>query len=333
STSKTLFSFLKSKTLAIGLAIVVFFLLIAIFAPQIAPYSFDERHTNCGENKICRQAPPSPEHLMGTNTIGYDLYSRMIWGAQIPFIMSIFAAVLAMSVGIPIGLISGYYGGFTDRILNATMDLLYSFPAILFAITLSLFLSDVPFIGSEEDVTPKIIIVVGLSVGLVYIPVFYKIVRSQVFQVKELPYIEAVRSIGASDGTIQTKYILPNVIANPVSLIPFPMVDAILTAAALAFLGIGLQAPTPDWGFDLTEGSRAITSSPWWVTYPGIMIFLLAFAFALIGDALNDRYNPLLQSIEVIKKGDDLKKLENEDNLKVAKINTTEVKNNGLRGQ
>jgi peptide/nickel transport system permease protein len=306
---KFLFGFLKSKTLAFGIAIVFLFLFIAIFAQDIAPYGFDERHTDCGDNRICRQAPPSPEHLMGTNTIGWDLYSRVIYGAQIPFLMSIFAATLAFFIGIPIGLISGYYGGFADRIINAFMDLVYSFPSILFAITLSLFLSSVPFIGSEEDITPKIIIVVGFSVGLVYIPVFYKIVRSQVFQIKELPYIEAVRSIGASNRTIQTKYVLPNVIANPISLIPFPMVDAILTGAALAFLGIGLQAPTPDWGYDLTEGSRLITISPWWVTYPGLMVFLLAFAFALIGDALNDSYNPMLQSIEAYQKADETEEI------------------------
>ncbi|MHA2104144.1 MAG: ABC transporter permease [Candidatus Hodarchaeales archaeon] len=297
--SKKMFGVLNNKTLAVGIAVVTIFLFIALFANELAPYGFDQRHSDC-IRAFCRQSPPEPSHLMGTTTIGWDLFSRVIHGAQIPFKMSIIAASLALVIGIPLGLISGYYSGTADRILNAIMDLLYSFPAVLFAISLSLFLTEIAFIGDDD----RIIIVVGFSVGLVYIPTFYKIVRSQVFQIKELPYIEAVKAIGASDRTIQSKYILPNVIASPIALIPFPMVDAILTGAALAFLGIGIQAPTADWGYDLTQGKDLITIAPWWITYPGLMVFLLAFGFALIGDALNDRYNPLLQTIKAVAKAE-----------------------------
>lgn len=285
-------AFLKQKTLSLGLGLLSLFIIIAIFAPFIAPYGFDERHDDCPDKILCRQAPPSPNHIMGTTTLGFDLYSRVIYGSIIPFQMSLMAAFLALVIGVPLGLVSAYYGGTADRLINSLMDMLYSFPSILLAITLSLFLTEIPFLGDEQSL--RIIVVVGFSVGVVYIPTFYKVVRGNVFQIKELAYIEAPRSIGASNSFIQRRYILPNVISTPLALIPFPMVDAILTAAALAFLGIGIQPPTPDWGYDLTNGSKLITVSPWWITFPGLMIFLLAFAFALLGDALNDRFNPSL---------------------------------------
>ena len=294
------FRFLKQKSLSFGLALLIFFLLVAIFASYLAPYKYDYQNTNCiNGNTVCRQSPPTEKHIMGTTTLGFDLYSRILYGAIVPFQMSIIAVFLACSIGIPLGLISGYYGGTVDRILNAFMDLLYSFPSILLAITLSLFLVNIPYVGN--NVILRFVVVVGFSVGVVYIPTFFKIVRGQVFQVKEMAYVEAPRTMGASNFIIQARYILPNIIAAPLSLIPFPMVDSILTGAALAFLGLGVQPPAADWGIDLSDGRNVVLRSPWWITFPGIMIFLLAFAFAIIGDALNDKFNPLL-SIEGNKK-------------------------------
>ena len=283
--------FPNQKSLAIGLAILTIFILMAIFASFLSPYSPTVRNTDCTVPN-CSKAPPSTNHIMGTTTLGYDVYSRIIYGAQIPLQIAIITVAICFTVGVPLGIISAYFSGVSDRIINAVMDILYSFPALLLAITLSVFLTSVPFIGGSNDL--RIILVVAFSNGLVYIPTLFRITRGKVLQLKQQPYIEAVKSIGASNNLIMLRYILPNVISAPITMIPFAMTDAILTEAALAFLGIGITAPTPDWGYDLNAAKTLTQTQPWLIVFPGLMIFFLAFAFSLLGDALNDKFNPLL---------------------------------------
>ena len=283
--------FPNEKSLAVGLAILSIFVFMGLFASFISPYDPTLRNTNCSIPN-CAKAPPSLDHIMGTTTLGYDVYSRIIYGAQIPLQISIITVLICFSVGVPLGLISAYYGGYFDRVLNSVMDLLYSFPALLLAITLSIFLTDVPFIGGSNNL--RIILVVAFSNGLVYIPTLFRITRGKVFQLKEAPYIEAVKTIGASNSLIMLRYVLPNVISAPITIIPFDMTDAILTEAALAFLGIGILPPTHDWGYDLTAAQNLTQYQPWLIFFPGLMIFFLAFAFSLLGDALNDKFNPLI---------------------------------------
>jgi peptide/nickel transport system permease protein len=287
--------FPNEKSLAIGLAIITIFVFMSIFADFIAPYSPIVRNDNClSLYPSCSKAPPSPEHIMGSTTLGYDVYSRIIYGAQIPLQISIITAGICFFIGVPMGIISGFFGGYLDRIPNAVMDVIYSFPALLLAITLSLFLVNIPFIGGADDL--RIILIVSFSNGLIYIPTMFRITRGKVLQIKNQPYIEAIHTLGGSKFLIMFRYILPNVIAAPITIIPFAITDAILTEAALAFLGIGITAPTPDWGYDLTDARSLTETQPWLIIFPGLMIFFLAFAFSLIGDALNDKFNPYIQN-------------------------------------
>lgn len=303
-----IWKFKNDKLLGVGLAILTIFGIMAIFAPILAPYSYNKSLYICGAShtQYCRQQPPGPGIIMGTTLFGYDVYSRIIYGAQIPLQMSFIAAFICFFAGVPLGLVSGYYGGRIDSILKTVSDIIVSFPALLLAIILSTFIQTIqifiPFTNfsivdtnSPSGDTLRIILVVSFSVGLLYIPSFFVIVRSIVLQIRESSFVESAKVLGASDFTIMFRYILPNVIAAPMALIPFSMTDAILTAAALAFLGIGILPPTPDWGYDLTAAIPNIQLAPWLITFPGIMLFLLAFSFALVGDSLNEKYNPLIQ--------------------------------------
>ena len=279
----------ENKTLSFGIGILVIIVLMAIFADVIAPYSFDTRSNNCGaEYDECRYAPPSAEHIFGTNILGWDVFSRIIYGSRIALQMSITSTLLALLIGIPMGLLSGYYGGPIDRVLNSIADGIYSFPSLLLALLIGISLSKFGNLG--------IIAAVSVSVAVVYIPVYFKVVRAQVLKEVEEAYVDAAKSMGASDLTIIIRYILPNVIAAPIALIPFNMTEAILTNASLAFLGISIQPPAADWGYDLVKNRSlaSVRTRPWLTLFPGLSIFFLSFAFALIGDTLNDKFNPLI---------------------------------------
>lgn len=287
--------FKNDKLLGFGIAILTIFIFMAIFASVLAPYSFSEPTKVCGDNgtSACRLQPPNSQFIMGTTIFGLDVYSRVLWGAQIPLQMSFIAAFICFIFGVPLGLIGGYYGGKVDNALKAMSDVILSFPPFLLALSLTLFLADSPLFRRGSDL--RIILVVSLSVGLLYIPTFYVIVRSIVLQMRELAFVEAAKSLGARNFTIMFRYILPNVIAAPIAIIPFVMTDSILTGASLAFLGIGISAPTADWGYDMTKGIPYVELAPWLISYPGIMLFLLAFSFSLIGDSLNEKFNPQIQ--------------------------------------
>lgn len=280
---------LDNKSLSLGIIILTGIVFMSIFADYIAPYHFAERANDCGpEYDQCRYSPPTTQHPFGTNLLGYDMYSRIIYGSRIALQMSITATILALIIGIPMGILSGYYGGKVDRILNAIADGIYSFPSLLLALLIGITLSKYGNLG--------IMTAVSVSTAVVYIPVYFKIVRAQVLKEIQEQYIDAAKSMGASDLTIIVRYIFPNVIAAPIALVPFNMTEAILTNAALAFLGLSIQPPTADWGFDLNKnrGLASVRARPWLMFFPALFIFLLSFAFALIGDSLNDKFNPLI---------------------------------------
>lgn len=289
SFKQLLINIYENKSLSFGVFILSIIVFMAIFADIIAPYGFAERSDNCGsEYNDCRYAPPSSQHIFGTNLLGWDVFSRIIYGSRIALQMSITATILALMIGIPMGILSGYYGGPIDRVLNAIADGIYSFPSLLLALLIGISLSKFGNLG--------IIAAVSVSTAVVYIPVYFKVVRAQVLKEIKEAYVDAAKSMGASDLTILIRYIVPNVLAAPISLIPFNMTEAILTNASLAFLGISIQPPTADWGYDLVKNKNlaSIRKRPWLALYPGLFIFLLSFAFALIGDALNDKFNPLI---------------------------------------
>ncbi|MFW9856461.1 MAG: ABC transporter permease [Candidatus Thorarchaeota archaeon] len=271
-----------NKTLTLGIFLFVMILVMALFADVISPYSYDERFPSL------RFAPPSLEHPFGTNLLGYDVLARVIYGARIALLMAFSGTILAYIFGIPLGVLSGYFGGKMDRLLTLIADAIYSFPSLLFAIVFAIYLAAFGIL--------KTVAAVSFATAVVYIPTYFRVVRAQVLQIKKEGYVDAAKTMGAGRLTILLRYITPNILASTIAIIPFNMTDAILTNAGLAFLGLGIQPPTADWGYDVYENRSLsrVRTYPWLIFFPGLMIFVLSFAFSLIGDALNDKFNPLI---------------------------------------
>jgi len=235
------------------------------------------------ETEIASPLRPGSEKgfVMGTNQIGQDIFSRIIWGTRIALIVGIVSAVVALVIGVPLGLFSGFVGGVTDRILTLVMDSLYSFPGLILAIAITAVLG--PGIGN-----------IIVAIAVLYVPTYFRIVRGQTLAVKEELYVEAARSLGASAQTILIKYIFPNVIPSVVIIFSVNVADAILTEAGLSFLGLGLPPDTPDWGIDLARGQDYLRRAWWLITFPGAMVSLVTLAFSMFGESLAEILNPRL---------------------------------------
>ncbi|MBN1316140.1 MAG: ABC transporter permease subunit [Anaerolineales bacterium] len=226
--------------------------------------------------------PFGTSFILGTDNYGRDVFSRIIHGAKTVLAIAILAALMSASVGVPVGLLSGFYGGILDRVLSLIMDSMYSFPGLILAIAMAALLGP----GMLN---------IAVAIAVIYIPVYYRLVRSRVLSVKEELYVEAAKSLGAKAFTILWLYVFPNVIPSIVVIFSVNVADSILTEAGLSFLGLGLPPPTPDWGFDLSAGKRFVPSGYWWIiTYPGMMIALLTLGFSMLGEGLNEILNPRL---------------------------------------
>jgi len=261
----------------IGGMIVTTLGVMTIVSPWISPYN--PIAINVGPIL----SPPSLEYPLGTNHLGQDMLSRVYSGGSIMFQVAILSMVVCLLVGVPIGLFASFTGGYTDKVASLVMDSMYAFPGLVLAIAIAAMLG------------PGVINM-ALSIAVVYVPSYFRMIRSQVLTIKELPYVEAARMMGAQRRTTLIRYILPNVIPSIVAVATINFADAILTAAGLTFVGLGLPVSTPDWGWDLTYGRRLLTSGAWWViTFPGMMVVLLALGFTLIGEGLNELFNPRLQ--------------------------------------
>ena len=219
--------------------------------------------------------------IMGTNQIGQDVFSRIIWGTRIALIVGLSSALVSLVIGVPLGLISGFAGGPLDRILTLIMDSLYSFPGLILAISIAAVLG--AGIGN-----------IIVSIAVLYIPTYYRIVRGQTLSVKKELYVEAARSLGTSWTQILIKYIFPNVIPSVVIIFSVNVGDAILTEAGLSFLGFGLPPNTPDWGIDLARGQDYVRRAWWLITYPGLMVTLVTLSFSMLGESLSEILNPKL---------------------------------------
>lgn len=222
--------------------------------------------------------------LLGTNQIGQDVFSRIIWGTRIALIVGLSSALVSFLLGVPLGLLAGFIGGPTDRVMTLIMDALYTFPGLILAIAIAAVLG--PGIGN---------IIVAISV--VYIPTYYRIVRGQTLAVKQELYVEAARSLGATQFDILRKYIFPNVISSVVIIFSVNVADAILTEAGLSFLGLGLPPNTPDWGIDLSRGQDYIRTAWWLITMPGLMVSLVTLSFSMLGESLSEILNPRLAEL------------------------------------
>jgi peptide/nickel transport system permease protein len=226
--------------------------------------------------------PFGQSFVLGTDNYGRDVLSRVIHGARTVLLIAILAAVMSAGVGIPLGLLSGFIGGSPDRVLSLVMDSIYSFPGLILAIALAALLGP----GMLN---------IAVAIAVIYVPVYFRLVRSKVLSIKEDVYIEAARSLGAAPLTILVLYVFPNVIPSIVVIFSVNVADSILTEAGLSFLGLGLPPPTPDWGFDLSAGKRFVPSGYWWIiTFPGVMIALLTLGFSMLGEGLNEILNPRL---------------------------------------
>lgn len=245
----------------------------AVFEPLVADYE--------GIRIVGDIGPDYETPLLGTNNLGEDVFSRLIYGTQTTLIIGISSALFSCLIGIPLGLISGYIGGSLDRLLSLILDSVYSFPGLVLAIAIAVVLG-------------RGITTVVFAIAVIYVPIYYRIVRSQTLAIREMSYVEAARSLGETNVSILFRYIFPNVIASVVVIFSINVADAILTGAGLSFLGLGLPETTPDWGVDLARNSERFRSQWWLVMMPGVMITLLVLCFSLLGESLSEILNPRL---------------------------------------
>jgi len=260
----------------IGAMILIFFIILAIFSPQIAPYDPTQR---VGRSLT----PPNDQFVFGTDNLGRDVLSRVIYGARIALMIAFIAVAIAAGIGVPLGLISGFIGGPLDRTLTLIMDAIYSFPGLILAIAIAAVLG------------PGIINI-SISIAVVYTPTYFRVIRNQVSSVKNELYVEAARALGAKNSEILLKYIFPNVLPSIVVVLSMNLADAIMTEAGLSFLGLGIAPPTPDWGFDLSNGQRFVLSRAWWgLLFPGIAIITVVLGFSMFSEGLNELLNPTIR--------------------------------------
>lgn len=262
----------------IGGSIVVFIValtLASFVVPGLAPYDPESR---VGDPFTS----PSAGHIFGTDQLGRDIFSRIIYGAQIVLQVALLSAVFSLVVGVPLGLLSGFLSGRLDRVLSLIMDSIYSFPGLILAIALAALL------GAG-------VLNMAVAIAVVYVPIFFRLVRGQVLSIKEELYVEAARSLGARDRTLLWHYILPNVIPSIVVVFSLNIADAIITEAGLAFVGLGVDPSRPDWGYDIYRGRSELVGGRWWpVTFPGLAIALVALGFSMFGEGLSEILNPRL---------------------------------------
>ncbi|MEM0260811.1 MAG: ABC transporter permease [Sulfolobales archaeon] len=254
-----------------GLIIVLFVVFLALFSELIAPYD----PTRPAGPPL---APPSWSHIMGTDNLGYDVWSRIVYGSRTILMVVSLSLLISSSVGIVLGLISGYTGGLIDRILSFTMDAIYAFPSLILAIALAVALGPGPLNAA-------------IAIAVVYIPSYFRMIRGQVLSIKNEAFIEIAKVLGIPVHRILLRHILPHL--TPTIMVVFSMnsADAVLTEASLSFLGLSVQPPTPDWGYDLYKGRGFILSGYWWlIFFPGLMITLLALGMAMISEGVSDLY-------------------------------------------
>jgi ABC-type dipeptide/oligopeptide/nickel transport system permease subunit len=272
----------KNRGAFFSLIIISFLILIALFAPIIAPYSPYKLFPNSLRLPPAFSTEGNSQFLFGTDDLGRDLISRLIYGSRISLLVGFTVVLFSASIGTFLGAISGYYGGIIDRLIMRATDLIMSLPSILFAIVI-------------VAVTGPGIINAILAVSVVAIPNFIRIIRAQFLAEKNKQYVEAAKLFGASDFRIMFVEIMPNCLAPLIVQSTLGFSDGILNCAALGFLGLGAEPPTPEWGVMLSDARSFIDSAPWMVTLPGLLIFIVVIAFNLLGDGLRDALDPRLK--------------------------------------
>jgi peptide/nickel transport system permease protein len=277
--------FRYNKSAVFGLGLILFLVIIAVFAPFIAP-----QDPTPSPPKLEQTLKPGfwsnqsiPGYPLGTDALGRDVLSRIIWGSRISLTVGFIAVGIATGFGILIGIAAGYYGGWIDNVLMRITDILFAFPSLLLAIVI------VAVIGQGLD---KAMIAIGIE----YSPQMARVMRGSVLYIKEMEYIEAQKAIGSSNRRIIFRHVLPNSLSPVIVYGTLMMAGAILDAAALGFLGLGAQPPSPEWGAMLSESRFYIVSGAWWAaTFPGIAIVIAVLGLNLLGDGLRDILDPRLK--------------------------------------
>lgn len=268
----------RRRTAVAGVLILLGFAAAAAVGPWLLPYQPNEADFD----RVLQR--PSWAHPFGTDNLGRDLLTRVVYGARVSFLIGILGVALSLALGVPLGLVSGYWGGRADLLLQRLVDILLAFPGFLLALTL------VAVLGVG-------VLNVVVSVGLATAPTYIRLVRGVVLSVREHVYVEAARAVGASDGRVVLRHVLPNCVPPLIVQSTLQLGTAILTAAGLGFLGLGVRPPTPEWGTMLGEGQTYVFSSWYIATFPGLAIFLAVMAFNLLGDGLRDALDPRMMAL------------------------------------
>lgn len=270
-------SFRKNKLALIGSIIVIFFILLAVFAPVIAPQGINEQMLSK------RLQAPSSEHWFGTDDFGRDIYSRVIYGARISLWVGFLAVMGSIVVGCLLGVVAGYYGKWVDAIISRVFDIMLAFPSILLAIAIVAVLG--PSLRNAL-----------IAIAVINIPNFGRLIRSRVLSVKQEEYIMAAKAVGMSNSRILFKHVLPNSMAPIIVQGTLAIATAIIEAAALGFLGLGAEAPNPEWGKMLADAKAYLVQAPWTMIFPGLAIMLTVLGFNLMGDGLRDALDPRMKN-------------------------------------
>ncbi|MBR0872107.1 ABC transporter permease [Bradyrhizobium tropiciagri] len=264
---------IRRKGAVIGLAVISLFILMAVFAPWIVPY--DPIATSWS---LVRKAP-SAQHWFGTDELGRDVLARVVFGARASLLAGVISVGIALAIGVPLGLLAGYRGGFIDALISRITDAMLACPFLILAIALAAFLG--PSLGNAM-----------IAIGISATPIFIRLTRGQVLSVKVEDYIEAARAMGNPRWRIALVHILPNILPALLVQATLSIAAAIIAEAALSFLGLGQQPPAPSWGSMLNAAQRFLTNAPWMAIWPGLAIFLVVLSFNLVGDGLRDALDP-----------------------------------------
>jgi peptide/nickel transport system permease protein len=268
--------FARSPSGLAGATVLLILLLAAIFAGVVAPYDPVKQ-----DFRVERE-PPSLAHPMGTDELGRDVFSRVIWGARVSLAAGAVAATIALMIGSALGMLAAFYGGRADSVIMRGMDVLLAFPYLLLAI------------GVVAILGPGLLTAM-IAIGIVHVPSYARILRGSVLVVRSREYVEAATTLGASDLRVMGQHVLPNVMAPIIVQVTLNVGSSIIDTAGLSFLGLGTQPPTPDWGNMLASGRSELINAPWIATFPGLAILVTVLAFNLMGDALRDALDPRLR--------------------------------------
>lgn len=265
---------LKARTPAmLGLVMIALLVVMAVFAPEIAPYDVIK------QNYMLVRKAPSSAHWFGTDEVGRDILTRVIWGARASLSAGVISVGIAISLGVPLGLLAGYRGGLVDALISRFTDAMLACPFLILAIALAAFLG--PSLGNAM-----------MAIGITATPLFVRLTRGQTLAIRNEDYIEAARAVGNPVWRIALRHILPNVLPALLVQATLTIATAIIAEASLSFLGLGQQPPLPSWGSMLNVAQRFLGNAPWMAVWPGLAIFVSVISFNLLGDGLRDALDP-----------------------------------------